>query len=362
MARSQRRRRPRPIASAALDDARQVRARRLNRRYETEDERARHRHGQAEEERAPIHVKRDHDRQIARNPDLTEQHHPGVADGEPERAAGDGKDEILGHELANQPAAASADGEPQCHLPRPDRCPARQQSGYVAAGDQQHRRRERREHRHQHRLGRALGNARLELGLHEELPVLVRLGIGALEVAGNRGQLALRLRLRNARLQPSFQRQIPHVARLERCSLRIGDDARRHHQRDEEIVADVAVHAGKARRRHADDGERHAVDADGAAQHTAVGPELLLPHRPSEDDHGVTARHLILFRYERAADGRLHAHQRQQVADDQQPDLELRRRRRIGREARSERGEGGQTRCSNCGVTSRFKNSMAATV
>ena len=79
-----------------------------------------------------------------------------------------------------------------------------------------------------------------------------------------------------------------------------------------------------------------------AAEHARVGRELLLPHRAAEHDDGVAAGHLILFGPERASDGRLDAHQREQVAAHQHAHLELGRRLGIGRESGRhirERGE-----------------------
>ena len=59
--------------------------------------------------------------------DLTEQHHPGVADAQTQRAAGDREEQALGNQLTNHAAAPGADREPQRHLAGPHRCAARQE-------------------------------------------------------------------------------------------------------------------------------------------------------------------------------------------------------------------------------------------
>ena len=135
----------------------------------------------------------------------SEQQHARVADAEPEHAAGDGNHQALGDELANEPSASGANGEAQRHLTRANGRAARQQAGDVAARHEQHADRQRRQHRDQHRVRRIFRDARLQLGLDEELLVLVRRGIRALEVGRDGRQLALGLRLRRARFEPPFQ-------------------------------------------------------------------------------------------------------------------------------------------------------------
>ena len=171
----------------------------------------------------------ERDRQIGRNLNLPEQRHAGIADAEAEHAAGDGDQQALGDQLADQPAASGADGEPQRHLARANRRAAGQQPGDVGARDEQHRERERREHRDQHRVRRALRDPRLQLGAHGEAAILVRVRIGALEIRGDRRQLGSALRpATTPGLEASFEPQVPRVARLERRrpsdrSIRRGD-------------------------------------------------------------------------------------------------------------------------------------------
>ena len=66
------------------------------------------------------------------------------------------------------------------------------------------RERERREHRDQHRVRRVLREPGLELGAHGEAAILVRVRVGALEIRGDRRQLGLRFRLRDAGLEASL--------------------------------------------------------------------------------------------------------------------------------------------------------------
>ena len=151
---------------------------------------------------------------------------------------------------SREPSASGADREAQRHLARANGRAARQEAGDLSARDEQHADRERRQHRNQHRVRRIFRDARLQLSVHEQLLVLVRYRIRALEVGGDRRQFALRLRLHNAGLKPPFQPQVPHVARVERCRFLVVDHARRHHQRHEEIRAHDLIHAGEGPNEH----------------------------------------------------------------------------------------------------------------
>ena len=298
-------------------------------------------------------MKPEGDRQIAWNLDLPEQQHAGVADAEAERAAGEGDEQALGNQLANKPSASGADREAERHLARANGRAARQQPGDVSAGHEQHPDRKRRQHRNQRRVRRILRDARLQLGFHEELLVLVRRRIGALEVDPDRRQLGLRLRLRDAGLEPSFHPQVSRVARLERARPLVVDHARRHHQRHEEIRAHDRIHAGERLGRHADDRERHAVDPYAATQDACVRPEFLFPQRPAEHDDGVAAGDLIFVGPERAADCGFDTHQRDQIAAGHHPQREPGCRRRIFRKPDGEireRREAGEARAAIANV------------
>ena len=137
------------------------------------------------------------DRQVGRHLDLPEQRHAGVADAETQHAAGDRDEQALGDQLADEPSASGADGEAQRHLARAHRRAAGQQPGDVGARDEQHARaRASTASRSASRPADLCAMLRLQLGADDEPPVLVRVGIRALEIGGDRRQLRLRLRLR----------------------------------------------------------------------------------------------------------------------------------------------------------------------
>jgi hypothetical protein len=287
-------------------------------------------------------LERQRDRQIARNLDLSKQQCAGIANAEAEHATGDSHEQALGNQLANEPTAAGADRQPERHLTRTHRRPACQQSGDIAARDEQHAERERRQHRDQRRVRWIFRDACLELSLHEILLVLVCVRIRTVEIRADRRQLALRLRLRDAGLEPAFHAKVSHVARLERASPLVGAQAWRHHQRHEEIRSHDRVHAGERLGRHADHRERHAVDPHGAPQHTYIRREFLFPHRPAEHDDGVAAGYLIFVGSEGATERWLDAHQREQIAARHHSQFELGGRRGIGREPDGHIRERGQ--------------------
>ncbi len=64
-----------------------------------------------------------------------------------------------------------------------------------------------------------------------------------------------------------------------------------------------------------------------------VGAELLLPERPAKDDDRVAAGHLIFVGAKVAANGRGHAHQREQVAAGEDAELQPRLRIRVRRKS-----------------------------
>ena len=87
-----------------------------------------------------------------------------------------------------------------------------------------------------------------------------------------------RLHARPRRLASERDEERARTAlRLERCRLGIADEPRRHHQRHEELGADVLIEPGEFARRDADHGEVVAVEADATAQDTGIRSELVFP-------------------------------------------------------------------------------------
>ena len=310
-------------AVACLHHGHQIRARRVNRRHEAEEHGADDGDDEAERHRAAIHPEREHDRKIRWHLDLPEQRHARVPDAEPRDAAGDCKQQALGDQLPYEPAAAGADGEAQRHLARARRRAAGEQPRHVRARDEQHGERERRQHREQRRVRRILRHPRLQFGSHRKPPVVVRVGIGALQIGADRRQLGLRGRLRHAGTKASLDGQVPDAARFERTALRIADEPRRHHERHEEIGSHVLIEAGELGWRDADDGELVAVDSHAPAKHRRIRSQLLFPQPPADDDDGVASWYLVFIGSETASDRRLDAHERQEVPAQQHAQLQF---------------------------------------
>src|SRR5262249_28312118 len=82
-------------AVAGLHNRRQIRPRGVKRRSEAEEQGARKRDQQAEDERAAIHLESERDREIRRNLDLPKQQHARVSDTETDYAASDGNEQAL---------------------------------------------------------------------------------------------------------------------------------------------------------------------------------------------------------------------------------------------------------------------------
>ena len=128
------------------------------------------------------------------NTDLTEQRDARVGDPEAGDAAERRNQQALGDELPDDAAAAGADGQPHGDFASPRRTAAGQEARDVRARHQQHGAGERDQHGRQRRDRRRLRDARAQLGAEDQPPIAIGLGIGALEIGGNRRQLALCLR------------------------------------------------------------------------------------------------------------------------------------------------------------------------
>ena len=84
---------------------------------------------------------------------------------------------------------------------------------------------------------------RLQLGAHGDVLIPVRVRVGALQIPGDDRQFRLRLRHRHAAFQASSDVEGSEIARFEAVDPGIGDEARPHHERRVELVADVLIHA-----------------------------------------------------------------------------------------------------------------------
>ena len=86
--------------------------------------------------------------------------------------------------------------------------------------------------------------------------------------------------------------------------VRIGEP-RRHRGRHPEVGA--SAEAGKRRRQHPDDRERHAVDADRAADDGGIGRKASLPQPGADERDGMAARYRVFFGKKRAPEVWRHA-------------------------------------------------------
>src|SRR5258708_27002541 len=113
--------------------------------------------------------------------------------------------------------------------------------------------------------------------------IAVRIRIFARETVGEHGHLRLWVFERSAVLQASDEGERPAVAagRLFRVERDRRPDLR-------------AVREAEARRRHADDLVRLAVDDDGASDDRRVTVEAALPEAIADDDDMMTAERLVL--------------------------------------------------------------------
>ncbi len=199
---------------AALHDHRQVRARRLNRRSDTEQDRAQHGDEETEHQRPAIELEGECHRQIGRDLNQLKQFDGTVANRKTQHAAGERDQQTLHHQLPNQPGSPGPDRQAHGHLARACRRPAGQQPGDVGAGDEQHRGSERGQHGNQRRVGRRLRDSRLQLRTNDQTAIAVRVWIRPLEILRDDGQLCLRARHAHARFEAPLDCDVAEVAVL----------------------------------------------------------------------------------------------------------------------------------------------------
>jgi hypothetical protein len=82
----------------------------LNGGSQSEEERARNRHDQAEYHRPAIELEGEQDREIGRDLKLLKQLHRGVADSNTEHSATNRDQQALRHQLADESGSSGADG------------------------------------------------------------------------------------------------------------------------------------------------------------------------------------------------------------------------------------------------------------
>ncbi len=249
-------------------------------------------HGHADRKRQYPHVHLDDDFAGERK---LRQHqldavHRRVADDDPQHAAAEREDDILGEELPDQPPPAGAERRAHDHFPLAGHTASESQVGEVGAADQEHEA----GGRHQHQQARAhIGpDERARVVLHDHAPTLVRCREVLCDAGANHVHAGLRLSDRHAVLQTGERGQpveVPrHVRGLER-------------QRAPDLGGRAVE--GAALGQDADDCVGLSVELHDPVHDAGVGPELTGPQRVTEDGDLVLAE-LILVGQERAAEGR----------------------------------------------------------
>ncbi len=129
----------RAAAAALLQVADQLLAGGAERRGQAEQQAGAHRHDEGEGEYGVVEPDPlDHDRRDVVGDRGDQQPHPPERQTDAQGAAGQTQDHALGEQLAEHPAASSAQRGPHRHLATPALGPGEEQAGHVGAGDEQH--------------------------------------------------------------------------------------------------------------------------------------------------------------------------------------------------------------------------------
>jgi hypothetical protein len=174
-------------APALAQRRRQVGLRGAQRRHQPEDERAAEGDGEGEDQRAGVHVERDHRRDAG---DRAQDVDAPRGQQRPEGAGDHRQDEALEHELADDAAAAGAERGAHGDLVAARGAAREQQVGDVGAGDEEDE--HDRDHEHDQRRAHRRG-VRLVEREHLDAAALLLLGVGLLEARGDGDHVGLRL-------------------------------------------------------------------------------------------------------------------------------------------------------------------------
>ena len=294
-------------AAAFLQRGHQLRASRLQRRRETEEQSGEQRHAQREQQHRRVHVSvRD-----ARRAPLQRHQEPHARHGDPhaQRAPGERQHHALRQNLPHDVPARRAERRAQRELPLPRRGARQHEARHVGARDQQHQRHgghqdlERRldePHHpvHQRRARRA--EARVLAGIFR-----AQLRVHALEIRH-------RLLHRDVGLETSHGEQVwlpPAV---------VGGVRREQPHREDHVRVLVAraIRHAHVRREHAHHRVRLAVEHQRAAEHRAVAAEARLEEAVVQQRDARRARRVIRRRHE-PAQRRPHAEELEIVAAHQ---------------------------------------------
>ena len=223
---------------------------------------------------------------------------------------GDGDEQVLQQKLPDNRPAARADRQSNGDLARPRPGAAQQQPRDVRARHQQHADAQDREHRHHRGVRPGLLHAQLQRRLHFELLVVVRGRVRPRQFGRDRGDVGLRLRHGDARLQPRLECQPPRVPLMQQVRAA---QARRHGERNIQRQAQHAIDSREAFGSDAHNGEFDSIEADLRPNSGAVAIEYADPGVVAEHRDGL-APFLILFRPEAASYAGFHAEHAKEVS------------------------------------------------
>src|SRR5262249_12744140 len=260
-----------------------VRARRLENRKQTEEQRSQHGHRQREDERPRIDLNFVQSRHLLRAVPLdcakSPQRHQQA------RAAGEqSEQQTLGQQVARYPPDSRAQRDAQGQFLPPGARPHEQEVRDVRASDQQ-----KKTHRSQQHPQSAAHLRSYNLFIHGRQvsgDVSVMLWILQLQTRGDVGQLRLRLRKCHALPQAANRLQNLRAALVQVSSLRCDGGYEFGLLRGQRQL--------EAGRQNADDGERLSIQCKLPSQRRIGAAQSVLPKLMADDDHSFGAALLFL--------------------------------------------------------------------
>ena len=257
--------------------------------------------GQQQREAQDAQVHRRHLRDGERMRHQPRQHgHGHRGDGQAQRAAGQGEEQALGEELADETLAAGSQGRPHGQLLPTRHGPREQQARQVGARDQQQAggRAQQREGQHPRLDGQLVAQP-----VDRRAGLRVRVGIRALQLRGDHLHLGASLLERDVPGQPRHDVQVVVCAVRE---VRLPEPFRRRPH------LGVAVREAEPGRHHAHHDVWRAVDQDLAAEHAGFAPEARLPNSMAQH-HGGHRLGSVVLGTEDTSQLRPHAQQRKHL-------------------------------------------------
>jgi hypothetical protein len=191
-----------------------------------------------------------------------------------ERAGDQREQHALDEQLPDDLPAARADRHADADLRGPTRRAREQQVGHVGTRDEQHER-DRAHQRPEHELCLRREDHRHQRFRHGR-QILVRVGVRPRQLGADTGQFRARLFVRHAVTDSSEREVVPRLPRL------LTERRRELRRREPDLLL---LGEPEALRHDADDGRRHAVQANRRAEHAGIAAVSLLPHGVGQHHH-----------------------------------------------------------------------------